>query len=61
VKATDLLKILKADGWYEVRQTGSHLILHHPTKTGIVVVPMHGKKDIPIGTHNSILKQAGLK
>jgi predicted RNA binding protein YcfA (HicA-like mRNA interferase family) len=39
---------------------GSHLQLIHPTKTGKVTVPMHGG-DVPKGTMNSILKQAGLK
>jgi len=35
----------------------------HPTKPGPVVVPAGGKEgqDVPPGTLNSILKQAGLK
>ncbi|MGH2644964.1 MAG: type II toxin-antitoxin system HicA family toxin [Chitinophagaceae bacterium] len=34
----------------------------HPIKTGIVVIPDHGKNDdLKPGTQNSILKQAGLK
>lgn len=32
----------------------------HPTKPGKVTIPFHCK-DIPKGTENSILKQAGLK
>ncbi|WP_333646039.1 type II toxin-antitoxin system HicA family toxin [Lacrimispora sp.] len=32
----------------------------HPTKPGKVTVPMHSG-DLPRGTLNSILKQAGLK
>lgn len=39
---------------------GSHLQLEHSSKKGKVTVPIHGG-DIPIGTLNSILKQAGLK
>ncbi|MDE3142734.1 MAG: type II toxin-antitoxin system HicA family toxin, partial [Bacteroidota bacterium] len=33
----------------------------HPTKPGKVTVAVHGKKEIPPKTMNSILKQAGLK
>ena len=33
----------------------------HPTKKGKVTVPGKMGKDVPKGTHNSVLKQAGLK
>lgn len=56
----DLLRILKNDGWYEKDQKGSHLQMIHHTKKGKVTVPIHSG-DIPIGTMNAILKQAGLK
>jgi len=42
------------------RRKGSHLQLEHPVKKGKVTVPVHGG-DIPKGTLNAILKQAGLK
>ncbi len=59
--STDLLKLLRKDGWTELPQKGtSHKQLKHPSKSGKVTVP-HPKKDIPIGTLNAILKQAGLK
>ena len=60
MKSKDLLKMLKNDGWYEVRTSGSHHHFKHPEKEGLVTVP-HPKKDLPIGTVNNILKQAGLK
>jgi predicted RNA binding protein YcfA (HicA-like mRNA interferase family) len=60
MKIKDLLKLLKQDGWSEKTQKGSHLQLVHPTKPGKVTVPIHGG-DVPVGTLNSILKQAGLK
>ncbi len=58
----DILKILATDGWKEIpnRTKGSHIQLKHPTKPGKVTVPNHSG-DIPPGTLNSILKQAGLK
>ena len=59
--AREILKVLHKDGWYDVDQDGSHLQLKHPTKPGKVTVPVHGKKDIPLGTLNNILRQAGLK
>ena len=58
--ARELIKVLKKDGWYEKNQKGSHLQLEHPNKKGKVTVPVHSG-DIPKGTLNAILKQAGLK
>ncbi|HID0237174.1 TPA: type II toxin-antitoxin system HicA family toxin [Acinetobacter baumannii] len=60
MKSLDLIKMIEADGWYEVRVTGSHHHFKHPTKKGLVTIP-HPKKDLPSGTVKSILKQAGLK
>jgi len=39
------------------------MMMLHPTKPGPLVVPAGGKtgQDVPKGTLNSILKQAGLK
>lgn len=54
-----LIKQLKADGWTLVHVVGSHHQFKHPTKAGKVTVP-HPKKDLPIGTVRSIIKQAGL-
>lgn len=58
--AKEILKELHKDGWYEIGQRGSHLNLKHPTKPGKVTLPIHSG-DLPRGTLNSILKQAGLK
>ena len=48
------------NGWYLVATKGSHHQFKHDTKAGRVTVP-HPRKDLPIKTVNSILKQAGLK
>ncbi len=58
--AKEIIKQLKADGWVEVDTRGSHIQYRHPTKPGKVTVPFHSG-DLPRGTLNSILKQAGLK
>jgi predicted RNA binding protein YcfA (HicA-like mRNA interferase family) len=59
MKSADLIKQLKADGWVLVHVVGSHHQFKHPTKPGKVTVP-HPKKDLPLSTVRSILKQAGL-
>ena len=59
VKSADLVKLIKADGWFLVHVVGSHHQFKHPIKPGKVTVP-HPKKDLPLPTVRSILKQAGL-
>jgi len=60
MKIRDVLKRLNEDGWQVVRQEGSHRILKHPTKRGIVVVAGHPSKEMKTGTLQSVWKQAGL-
>ncbi|WP_335966678.1 type II toxin-antitoxin system HicA family toxin [Galbibacter sp. PAP.153] len=60
MKSSSLIKMVEDDGWYLVRTKGSHHHFKHQIKKGIVTIP-HPKKDVPKGTVNSILKQAGLK
>ena len=55
----EIIDRLQEDGWYHVATRGSHKQYKHPEKTGRVTVP-HPKKDLPIGTVKSILRQAGL-
>jgi predicted RNA binding protein YcfA (HicA-like mRNA interferase family) len=55
-----VLKRLQDDGWHIARQEGSHRVLKHPTKRGIVVVAGHPSKDMKAGTLQSVWKQAGL-
>jgi len=59
MNAKEILKILNKNGFYEVRQKGSHIILSNGNKK--VIVPNHGKKDIKIGTLKNIEKQSGVK
>ena len=53
-------KLIEEEGWQLARIKGSHHHYKHPIRKGLVTVP-HPKKDIPIGTVKSILKQAGIK
>jgi predicted RNA binding protein YcfA (HicA-like mRNA interferase family) len=59
-KTKEIISHIEKDGWYLVRQTGSHRHYRHPLKKGIVTVPVHGNKDLAPNTAKSILKQAGL-
>ena len=60
-KVQELIARLEADGWYQVRQKGSHRQYHHWSKSGTVTVAGKPSVEVPPGTLNSILKQAGLK
>ena len=55
-----LIKLLETKGYLLKRITGSHHILFHKELRKTIVVPVHGKNDIPNGTFLSILKQAGI-
>ena len=55
----EVLKTLQDAGWVVDRINGSHHVLKRDGQT--LVVPVHGKRDLPPGTLNAILKKAGLK
>ena len=61
VKVKELLVMLEAAGWQQIRQKGSHRQFRHPEKPGTVTVAGQPSTDMPPGTLNSVLKQAGLK
>ncbi len=61
MKIKELIALIEADGWFQVRMKGSHRQFHHRTKPGTVTVSGKASVDIPPGTLNSALKQAGLK
>lgn len=55
-----LIKLLELKGFLLKRIAGSHHIFFNPESRKTIVVPIHGKKDIPTGTFLSIIKQAGI-
>ena len=61
MKCTELVRILKRDGWFVIRQSGSHKIMKHPIKEGQIVIPDHGSNEIGKGLEKKILKDAGIK
>ncbi|MCL5109969.1 MAG: type II toxin-antitoxin system HicA family toxin [Chloroflexi bacterium] len=60
VTAQQVLRVMRKDGWTEVRRSGSHVSLRHPSKPGLVVIPMHSARTVRLGTLAKILKDAGL-
>lgn len=62
MKARDLIRLIEDDGWFLVRQKGSHKQYKHRSKKGLVTIAAHKMSDeIAPGTLNSIFKQAQIK
>jgi predicted RNA binding protein YcfA (HicA-like mRNA interferase family) len=61
MKIRDVIKIIEADGWFQVYQKGSHRQYKHPVKKGRVTIAGHPGDDLAPGTLNSVFKQAGIK
>jgi predicted RNA binding protein YcfA (HicA-like mRNA interferase family) len=60
MRAIEIEKILLKDGWYQVKQVGSHRQYKHLSKPGKVTVPFHSG-DVDKGTAKQIFKQAGIE
>jgi predicted RNA binding protein YcfA (HicA-like mRNA interferase family) len=62
MKAREIIKLIERDGWFLVRQRGSHRQFKHKTKKGLVTVAAHKMSDeIAVGTLMSIYKQAQIE
>ena len=61
MKVRDAMRMLSDDGWFIVRVSGSHRVLKHASKSGIVVVPGHPYDELAPGTLKSIRDQARLE
>ena len=46
MKYNELFRMLKKDGWFEVRQKGSHVIMQHYIKPEQLIVPYHAGKEV---------------
>jgi predicted RNA binding protein YcfA (HicA-like mRNA interferase family) len=60
VTADELLRALHRDGSIEVRQSGSHVILENPNKSGRAVVPRHAGVTLKLKVVADVLAQTGL-
>jgi predicted RNA binding protein YcfA (HicA-like mRNA interferase family) len=61
MKVREVLRILKADGWQVVRQTGSHRQLQHSSKSGTVTVAGKPGDELHPKTLASVWRQAQLE
>lgn len=59
INSRKLIKILKKEGFIEIRQKGSHLRMEHPDgrKT---TVPIHSGENVGIGLLGKIIKDVQL-
>ncbi len=57
MKQRDLIKLLKQNGWWEIRHTGNHIVFTNGTD--IEPVPKH--KELNELLAKSIIKRRGLK
>jgi len=58
MKVSQIIKMLKKDGWYLDRTKGSHRQFRHSKKSGLVTVSGKPSDEFAPGTLNSIFKQA---
>lgn len=61
MKVKEIIKLIEKDGWFLIRQRGSHRQYKHSVKSGLVTIPGKESDDLKKGTENSILKQSQLK
>jgi predicted RNA binding protein YcfA (HicA-like mRNA interferase family) len=61
MKARDIVKAIRADGWVEARTTGGHQHFKHPSKPGLVTSPTHGSTEVKLQVLKSIERQSGVK
>jgi predicted RNA binding protein YcfA (HicA-like mRNA interferase family) len=59
VTARELLRFLKARGFVEDRQSGSHLTLRHEGRKVSITIPIHQGCDIGRGLALRILRDSG--
>jgi len=59
-KVKEMIDLMEGDGWYFLRQKGSHRQYRHLIKKGIVTIPGKLSDDLLPNTSKSILNQAGL-
>jgi predicted RNA binding protein YcfA (HicA-like mRNA interferase family) len=59
VKVREVIRLIRADGWRNVKAKGGHRQYQHPVKRGRVAIPGRPNDDLAPKTLESILKQVG--
>ncbi len=60
LSAQEVCQILAANGFVQVRQRGSHIIMQLKTEETTITVPVPNYAELKIGTLQSIIRQSGL-
>ncbi len=60
VSGKEMVNILKGKGWRLDHINGSHYIMKKENRDYSITVPVHGNRDLKIGTQTSIMKSADL-
>ncbi len=60
MESREAFQKLRAEGWEEVRQKGSHVQLKHLERPGLITLP-YDKRYLPSGTLRSIERQVGIR
>ncbi len=60
VSGKQVVRALERNGFAFSHVRGGHYYLRKPDGGGLVVIPVHGNRDLPAGTLRSILRQADL-
>jgi len=56
ITAGQFIRALQRDGWFFVRQRGSHRFHAHTVKPGIGIVPWHAGKALRLGLLGDMVK-----
>ena len=57
----EVCQILSQNGFEEIRQRGSHIIMQKKTEDSTITIPVPDHKEIRIGTLSSIIRQSKLE
>ena len=60
LSAKEVCKILEQNGFVQVRQRGSHIIMQLQTEDSTITVPVPNYDELKTGTLRSIIRQSGL-
>lgn len=60
LSAKEVCKILELNGFQQVRQKGSHIIMQKKLNDSTITVPLPDHSEIKIGTLQSIIRQSKL-
>ncbi len=60
LSAKQVCQILADNGFEQVRQRGSHIIMQKKIEDSTITVPVPNYSEVKIGTLQSIIRQSGL-